>query len=379
MISANSPNGFACPGLRELRWETYHEPLTFDRLFVSSRLTTLEFRCRGFEDQAQDWIVSKLVSVIAELQTSSLQSLTIIFPSAKGPTDPTLKSLGAAVSSAILRCGPSFTKLSVPVPLSDAAVQHIMRLPGFTQWGARNGPPDVSDLSLPDTFPKLERLWIFEKASLKWLPFFKANTLRTLSGRVDHAPSNRGPGQNLTHLNSWESVPIDAAFMSPIMLFHRLVDLDLCAPCSGTGGCAFGLTDDDVAEMAVALPNLVVARLGEVCSANTCRTTVASLLILSTHCRNLDNLEIHFSTRDILHDLKSIPEDPRLRDFFPLPRCPLGMLTVSEAPISLGEGRHELVAAGFLSIFPSLHNIYGVDWCRIDEGLEKIRYALEPA
>ena len=116
------------------------------------------------------------------------------------------------------------------------------------------------------------------------------------------------------------------------------------------------LTDDDFAEMAAALPNLVETRLGKVCSADSCRTMVAwrppgsgntqngsrvildqdyiaSLLILPTHCKDLRCLEIHFSTGNILHDLESVQRNPRLRDLYALPKCRVGILAAYDAPL----------------------------------------------
>jgi len=74
--------------------------------------------------------------------------------------------------------------------------------------------------------------------------------------------------------------------MSPIMLFHGLVELTLESSCSGAGKCTFRLTDDDVAEIATALPKLVCATFRAVCFANSCQTTVSSLAFLSTRCKD---------------------------------------------------------------------------------------------
>ena len=150
MISVNSSNEVLCPRLRELYWETWSYPL--ERHFLSPHLRDFSFPCFHL-GQVPDEILSNLTSVIAELETSSLRSLRITIP--QGPTSVGLES---AVSSAILRCGSSLTTLSVPTPLSDAAIQHIMRLPKLARWSARNGPPGVSDLPPSDAFPQLEAL-----------------------------------------------------------------------------------------------------------------------------------------------------------------------------------------------------------------------------
>ena len=136
-------------------------------------------------------------------------------------------------------------------------------------------------------------------------------------------------------------------------------------------GCGFCLTDDDMAEMAAALPNLVDASFGYVCTANSCRTTVSSLLFLSTRCKNLEYLEVHFNTRNLRDELKSMPENPRLRDLYTLSRCRLVQLSVSYAPLRIDVEDYGAVLAGFLRIFPSLRELFGeaLSWGELDSKL----------
>lgn len=370
MISDNSPNGIMCPGLRELKWTGNHKPLPFPHLFLSPHLVTFSFR--SVLSPLSDEILSNVASAIAKLPTSSLQHLSIDGRIPKGPAST---DLGTIVSSTVLRCGPSLTALYAPVPLSDAAVQHIMRLPKLTSWRAMNGPPTGFNLSLPYPFPQLETLELRTEASLEWLPVFKESARITSSGQDTHVPSHRGLGQKLTVLDSWVATPIDVSFMSPIVEFHGLVELMLGSSCSGMGGCAFSLTDDDVAGIAIALPNLVHALFGDVCRVDVCRTTVCSLLFLSTRCKNLKTLEIHFNTRNLREDLELIPENSRLRGLCELPRCQLDQLKVGNAPFRIAKEDHGPVVAGFLHIFQSLYNIYGIDagWDELSSRFENAR------
>jgi len=66
----------------------------------------------------------------------------------------------------------------------------------------------------------------------------------------------------LTFPDFWVDVSVDAALMSPRMLFYGLVKLVLGSSCSRADGCTFSLTDDDATEIATALPNLVSAPFG---------------------------------------------------------------------------------------------------------------------
>lgn len=131
-------------------------------------------------------------------------------------------------------------------------------------------------------------------------------------------------------------------------------------------GVPSSLTDDDFAEIAIALPRLKDATFGGVC-----RTAVSSLLSLLTHCKDLEELEIHFNTTNLLGDLTSILEDLRLRGEHLLPKCRLWWLGVRNAPLQIRVEDCGLVAAGFLGIFSSLREINsnsGMDWGSLLEG-----------
>ena len=368
-ISANLPSGIMCPLLQRLTWSSPGNR-TFNRILVSSHLTTFSF----WGTSAAIGVLADLASVMTELRTPFLQTLVVHVPVLK---DPILTSLTVAISSAILRCGSSLTSVVVSVPLTDAAIQHIMQLPGLTTWETEGGPPVISDLSAVDTFPKLQDLCLRSTEALEWLSFFGGKTHCAPSGQVARVPRNRGPYQTLATIGCNRVAPskIDAALMSSVLLFRGLVQLRLDLVCSEAHGCGFGLTDDDIGEMVHALPNLRALDLGDMCPADSCKTTVASLLIISTGCKNLVNLGIHFRTRNLLHDLESMTSNPRLRDLFRLPRCGLRRLEVWNAPLRMEQG-HERVAEGFLRIFPSIHETLGRDegWDIISRGLEELEY-----
>ena len=366
-ISTNVPSRFLCPQLRVLNWKSSTN-LTFNRTFVSSNLTRFQFVCHPTNIE----ILGDLASVMAELQTSSLQWLVVDISVPEGPV---LTNLTVALSSAILRCGPFLNSIIVPVPLTDAAIRHIMRLPELFSWATRNGPPDVSGFPLSNTFPKLRQLSPCSVKALKWLPFFNANTYHTSSGRVVPVPRNHGPHQTLISIFSPYGAPteVDTTVISPILLFRGLVELQLESICSRAHGCSFHLTDDDVGKIVAALPNLTTLNLGRACSADSCETTIASLLIISTGCKNLKHLTLHFRTRNLLHDLKSMPNDPRLRDLFQLPRCGLELLDASRAPLRMAQG-YKRTAEEFLRIFPSIRKVSGgkKGWQMVNRKLQEL-------
>lgn len=51
------------------------------------------------------------------------------------------------------RCGPLLTTFSSTIPLSDAAVNHLIHLPRLDTWHAKGPPPSHSASSLPLIFP----------------------------------------------------------------------------------------------------------------------------------------------------------------------------------------------------------------------------------
>ena len=373
-MSVNSPNGVLCPGLQELIWKARPHDLPFIRLFLSPHLTKFTFMFSVLGHGVTDEVLSGIAPVVLALDTYPLQYFRLEWHVPPTADDRLISGrpsvVSSAISSSVLRCGPSLTALRVPMPLSNAAVQHIMRLPKLTVWEAWNGPQRVSDLPQSDTFLQLETLNLRTYKSLKWLPLFEATAHSTSSGQNAHKQTHRGPGRKLIDLAIWVEVSVDAAFISCIKLFHRLVHLKLYMVCFSPRGCAFSLTDDDIAEVTAALPNLRIAKFGDVCFANSCRTTVSSLLYFSTRCKNLESLQIHFNTANLRDDLARLSVDPRLHDPDSAPGHRV-TLHLSEAPISISEGDIWPVLAGFLRIFPSLDDIRG------DDGWEELNLRLQ--
>ena len=283
----------------------------------------------------------------------------------------------SVASSVVLRCGPALEKLYISSPFSDTVVQHIMQLPNLDTWSAMTGPPRIPVLSQSVIFPRLEHLRLVSESSLAWLTFFTTTTRHTSLGQNPHTPSGHGPVPRLSDLRILSTVLIDAAFMSPIILFRELTSLKLSSACSkyliAASICAFSLTDDNIAEIATALPHLEVAVLGTVCSANSCQTTVTSLVSFSTHCRN-ERLEIHFNTTNLRNELESVSADPRLDSLSPHRTRDVFHLSLSSAPYTINEDGVVPVLKGFRRIFPSLTEIsgFGISWVELNLRLQEL-------
>ena len=151
---------------------------------------------------------------------------------------------------------------------------------------------------------------------------------------------------------------IDPSFTSVIKTFRNLIYLDVTTACHDSQ-CIFNLNNDDVAELAMALPRLEFLLLGYLCDKNTCATTVACLLQLSVHCARLESLEIHFNTTNIVDDLKNVSEDPRFQELHSLQKCALSCLDVHTLPLTLDKSEFKTVACGMTAIFPNLERCDG--------------------
>jgi hypothetical protein len=265
-------------------------------------------------------------------------------------------------SSIVSRCGPSLTEFSSPIPLSDAATNHLIQLPHLRVWSTECSPPSYSALSLPLGFPPLTEFTLEGNAAGGWI---------SLLERLEHGVS---PTQGVTPLSrvkkslgfltagSLLGLVIGVSFSSMIRTFRNLIYLNLEAYChdeDNVGQCTFKLNDDNVTELAMALPRLQSLLLGCPCFENICATTVTCLLPISVHCVKLTTLAIHFNTTNIVDDLKNISEGARFQELRSLPRCKLTELHVYQIPLPLDEPGFGAVAHGMADIFPALQHCEG--------------------
>ena len=152
-------------------------------------------------------------------------------------------------------------------------------------------------------------------------------------------------------------------------MFRNLVNLDVGGECRDRQ-CTFELNNNNVTELAMALPQLESLILGYPCDKNTCVTTVACLLQISVHCINLQWLVIHFNSTNIVGDLKNISADPLFQELRSLPRCRLWYLGVFNIPLVLDETDFETVVDGMRGIFPYLRGFTGsIRWGKLSKKL----------
>jgi len=348
----NSPADGWFPALRVLDWVITEHNLPYIDLVLSPSLEAITISTPPW------WILPRFTRSI-------LPALTPIFSVLPAPTLQTLhfstdnhdipwEDLKNSFSSVVLRCGPSLTTLVSSVPLSDAAVDHTIRLPHISTWVVEGPPPNHSPSYSPTVFPPLTQFGLGVTAGYGWLSLFQrledhVSTTQSMTPlyRVKESLKSLSVGYS-------SAIPIvDISLISPIRIFRNLATLDV-ATSYYHGQCTFGLNNNDITELVMALPQPERLHLRSPCQENTCATSVVCLLQISVRCHKLGILSIHFNTTNIVDDLKNIPVDPQLQELCSLPRCTLPFFEAHGMPLTIDESDFKTVVDGMRDIFPSL-------------------------
>jgi len=359
-LRVNSPPGGWFPALQDLSWSITGSNLPWADLFFSPHLKRIRIYMSWSWDNTALPLstLQTLASIISALPTSSLERMSV------GENYQTLPwaHFKDSFSSIILRCGSSFTEYDSPVPLSDAALDHLIHLPHLRTWRIHGPPPTYHTSSLPLVFPPLKELILGDGAACGWLPLLRRLEDGTSTTQGVTPLSKAKESLKVLNVEDTLGINIDPSFVSTIQCFRNLVDLYIDVHCPSEddeGECIFKLNDDNITELAMALTQLEFLLLGRPCSENTCLTTVACLLPISVHCSKLKKLMIHFNATNIVDDLRNILEDPRFQQLRSLSKCLLKRLYVYRMPLSLDESDFETVAKGMVDIFPSLKGCIG--------------------
>jgi len=354
-LSRNPPGGVLCPKLEWLHWDFdgTQIALTYFHLFLSPHLKCVTLDRSNMGDIP--WI--QLIGLISSLP-SSLEELTIMC----GPGGETLSD---ATFSLIRRCGPSLRRLCSHVPLSGAALHHVMQLSNLRSWIAVQEPPRTVQTCI---FPSLEQLRIDKFVALPWLHLLtlhgKGNPRDSSSSVIPH----QNVGETMTSIYCPEGTVVDSNLFSSLLVFRGLVTVFVDTHCYEEGVCTFRLTDDDMRDLSVTLPHLEHLRLGRPCGSNSCNNTVASLSSISTHCLGLTRLEIHFNTRTIVGDMQHLLDGDSGRGSA---KCGLRKLVVGYLPLGVRGEDIGTLADGFKAIFPSLTDLtdYSGRWLELESRL----------
>jgi len=376
--------------LRELHGWIEPTLLHFLHHFVSPRLTVFSvyvdtddrLGCSGY---------GSLTDAISAIPGSSLRRFSL----GEYEWENASTKFKREVSAMVLRCGLALNYLSAGVELSEQAVLHVMQLPHLhTLKLAHESPPDTTNLSLQDTivFPSVRSLTLATPTTHAWLPFL--NDLRwrhpttTATGGSDHSQVQIGIHSTLEELYCGFGEAPKRAIVKQALAFRNLTTLEVGQFCPGDR-CSFDLTDNDVTAITKALPQLRKLLLGHPCWLNACQTTFRSLLTLSANCVELMELIVHFNTIDIVDDVKSLleTEDPDIRKLRDGPRCGVTSLPVFMTPLAVDKPDTDLLAKGFLFVFPALGKIpvgpsargaASSGWLRVGTAISRLKNPHDP-
>ena len=348
-LSRDLPDGLLFPKLEWLDWDIdgAGPALPFFRLFLSPSLRCLAlYNGPDVYDLPRDQVAA-LAQFISVLPTS-LESLDVeFFHGQEGP-------IKDALSSFVCRCGPSLRSFGTIGPLSDAATLHLMQLPNLSRLRTDQGPPQVTSTPV---LQSLEQFHLWEERALPWLHFLASGGKGTLSKGSGSTTSHAPIRETLKVLDLPEGTTVDSAFLLSVVIFGNLVKLRVHGWfCADANDCSFRFTDDDMRDLAAALPNLKSLRLGTPCCLNTCKTTVASLISLSVHCPDLLLLETHFNVQTIVGDMQGLL-DGGARHY--KTKCQLRSILVGDMPLELDSTDLQTVAMGFTVIFPHMAYLTG--------------------
>ena len=253
-----------------------------------------------------------------------------------------------ATSSFVHQRGSLLRRFRSCVPLSEAAIHHLMQLPNLRSLIFAQGPPRTIP---PSIFTSLERLRLHELAALPWLHLLASHKEFILQNGSAPATSHVNIRKTLRYISCPLDTTIDSTFLSSILKFRNLVALRLGTYFYRVGGCAFHLTDDNMEKLAASLHRLKSLQLKQPCGSNSRNTTVASLISISIHCPDLTDLETHFNTLTIVGDIQRLIDGGYGRNSA---KCELRRLVVGYIPLKVHGEDIETIVVGFKVIFPCL-------------------------
>ena len=340
--------------LQKLDWWLNETNLSFLPKFLSPNLTEITIDTNAAtrpEETVKPWVglpdeIFPMMRSAIRAFPSSLRRLHIVLGT--GP----LTHLTEEISAFILERGETLREFSSNSMLSIQAIVHLMKLPHLSEWTTEQGPPEVTELirhGAPDgavsLFPSLKVLGL-RGEGLEWLSLFepaKSRTPWTMAGNGLSILGCHHP-----------TLPIDSSLISRHLPFTSLINVKIGMKCLFQR-CASRFTDQDAERLAIALPELETLSLCErPCDANTCPTTIRSLLSFSIHCLKLRYLSIHFRTANIQADVLDMLSYAHSQGLHLRPKSGLKVLATGGMYVELSDHDPALISMGMLMIFPSL-------------------------
>ena len=317
-LSFATPGGLVCPRLQHLTWTFAWGSM---QQFLSPYLVSVAIFGDGMEsgDPA-------LTTTISLLPTMYLEDFSL------HEMSPPYTSIHSALSEVVQRLNPCFKRLTTESSLPEPTWKHLASLPKLESLRFSDTPRTEISKFIPheNAFPALERMEIkVDNAHQHWSFLFsllKSSPLRSV--RVTTSRRIRGvdvPGQVTTAILGaelqrsidilifTESDPANFTFLSHLAPFGSLKTLTCITKCRWGGQCVSPLTDPDIERLARGLPQLVSLRLGHMCKRSLHRTTIKSMISLSTHCTSLQYLSLPCNLTNIFEDVKTESGEPDSR------------------------------------------------------------------
>ena len=169
-LRLDSPVGGWFPALQKLLWIVGEANLPYANLCFSPHLRRVSIYTTWVEGAGTPgYVPSTIASAISSLPTSTFRSLRMDIG-----YDVNSTHFADSFSSLVLQCGPSLTRFTCSVPLSDAAINHLIRLPYLRSWSIDDPPPNsfTSPPFLPLSFPPLTQFQLGGNAAHGWVSLF---------------------------------------------------------------------------------------------------------------------------------------------------------------------------------------------------------------
>lgn len=369
LLTTRFSNGCMIPRLREIRWDEVHpEHLELILpLVVSPVLTNFRLGISSAHGNADPL---KFVSAIKAL-TPAYNSLVDIQFFNTPEHDPLPFD---AASTLLFKCNPDkLQHFHMHSPLFEEAFLHVAQLPNLKAFSVVF---DATELRTPlpmAMFPLLESLDIvtintrspllqtltriqsrtFSRLDLE----FPAADVTTFLPKTVEALQSRKLQQTLSVLSVRpdDNFDLNTDFVRPLLFLRQLTILLIGGACHPQ--CTYNLGDEDLENIAVAMPKLKILSLGDFPCSHPANTTTKGLASIAKHCKNLNELAIHTNVDTVIGEILRSDYwgfDQMMEIPSPLfVDCPVRTITFGPCPIP-GERGATIFARTLIRLFPHL-------------------------
>ena len=362
-----------------LCWAAIPSALTF----LSSRITTLTLTL-----PRDDNILLQPILSIATDRCRWLQELVLDVVTLDSDSTNAVRGLIIACRNTLhtLDIRSSFKGVYLPI------IANLPRLRNLRLWAAHNS------CDLPsNAFPSLEEVIILRFRGQRVQHFFERLCTTSLKAVKIHGTDVICFGESIAALSrfsaSLEVLEISGvenlnlpSHVVPPLLFTSLRTLYVGCLLWGDGAhhgpCVFEPTDQAIAGLGAAVPNITHLTLGSPTCPNLKCVTFLSLVSLSKTCRDLETLMIRVNFRSMVVPSLCWSEGFQTGATFDGPQgsgCKLRKLVVGLSTLPNHTDSGWVVAIGLGKIFPSLSEVVGLDqddWDIVRRNIGTLRLVL---